>query len=367
MTILKNILVSILSLFIIKQTGLCADFGCAFLLLPTNARESALSNSLTTIASGIESLNSNPALLSNVKLNEIGFTGSLLFDGRDYSTISWSRPFERGGFGLEVIYLDLGDVEKTNLSSGLAGITSGKAQANDLGFQFGYGFKWLYGLSLGGSMKFFSEKLDNERASSVNINAGLLYTTPVENLLLGATLKNIGRRIHFEDIKEKQPLALDLGASYTFLNNNLTIAADLVKNRSEEFSAQLGFEARVMDKIFLRLGFDSKNEAKENISVGFGVDIDAFRVDYSIVPEDEFSSEHFLTLRYNFSLPEPEKPIPKYTLQYYLSRAKKRIHRGWYKLALKDVIRAMDINPMNDEALNLSIRLRKVIKIMEHR
>lgn len=344
------------------QTLVFADGELAFLNLPGNAREMALAGTLTSSGFGSESLSSNPALLSGISENEVSLTAAQLFNGEDYSVLSWVRDFKKGGLGIEAAYLDLGTIEQTTVTSGLAGNISGSSSASDLSIKLGYGYPLMDNVSIGGSLSFLTEEIDNKRLSNAVVGAGIHYRTPIRGLSLGAAVKNIGRATRFADEPIEMPTQLNAGGALSFLENRVTLSADLVKIRNEDLSIRAGIEGNLMDNFFLRIGFDPEIDAREKISLGFGARINELGFDYAFAPGDEFDPEHYFTIRYAFL--DSGRADQHQQISYYLERAKKRINRGSYRQALGDIIRVMEQDPQNKEALDLSIRLRRVIAIL---
>ncbi|MFH1619970.1 MAG: hypothetical protein ABIG11_08710 [bacterium] len=166
-------------------------------------------------------------------------------------------------------------------------------------------------LSLGGSLKHISERLDDTTSRTFSADAGVLLVFP-RHFQVGASLLNMGGRQKFYLDTASLPMTARLGMAKDFnsLENILifTLTADAVKEFDYESHLASGLEMDIMQMIQLRAGYRTNRDTGTGLSAGMGLTLDRFtdkenfihgvRLDYAFLDYGAFGSTH----RFGFQL-----------------------------------------------------------------
>lgn len=128
----------------------------------------------------------------------------------------------------------------------------------DLLFQASYSRFVTDRLSLGVSVKFISEKIDDQSATAIAFDFGSVYSIGVMNWKVGARINNLGGDIKFYDYASPIPLTFSIGTSLAPLqdeNSMLTVAVDAVKPQDGLQYFFTGVEYMFMNMISVRGGY----------------------------------------------------------------------------------------------------------------
>ncbi len=141
-----------------------------------------------------------------------------------------------GTFGLQVNYLFLGNIPRTNET----GVQLGDFRSSESSIGLTYGLPLSGPLAGGLTGKFVLSSLapvgagkeqGKGQGTSFALDVGLLYRTPIKRLTLGVAVTNIGPKIQYIDASQADPLPrnLAIGFSYKLIEsayNKLTLLAD---------------------------------------------------------------------------------------------------------------------------------------------
>jgi len=221
-------------------------------------------------------------------------------------------PLTRAGFALSPDYANL---HYTSYQESVFLVTY--ANAADL---------WNHPLYWGTSLKFFNKTLtDYEQGagSAINLDLGL-YTEPWRDLGLGFKVQNIlqgrenrnaqGGMVWGSGEAENIAQYFAVGLVNRTLQRNLTLGLDFKKNISQEFypiTTHFGAEWHPLDALFFRAGAgqyllaqDTEsggyNSLNTYYSLGLGLNIFGFRLDYAYCPDSEVAdlTTHYFSLSY---------------------------------------------------------------------
>lgn len=173
-------------------------------------------------------------------------------------------------------------------------------------------------LSLGVSVKYISEKIDDQSAGAVAFDFGSVYSIGVMNWKIGARINNLGGDIKFYDYASPIPLTFSIGTSIAPLqdeNSMLTVAVDAVKPQDGTQFFFTGVEYMFMNMISVRGGYKLNYSGTddggasfrsaikttiEGFSAGAGfntmVSDYGVRLDYSYTSMDILDAAHRVTL-----------------------------------------------------------------------
>jgi hypothetical protein len=180
-------------------------------------------------------------------------------------------------------------------------------------------------LTLGASLKFINEKIDDQNATAIGFDLGSVYNIGIYNWNIGARISNLGSDMKFYDYASPIPLTFSMGTSIVPLRigeNSVTLAVDAVKPQDGQQYYYTGLEYNYNNMVFLRGGWklnysymgmagdgiDEGTSQRQGIqtslekgSLGAGVRVPMAEymvaLDYSYTVFSLFSDVHRITLR----------------------------------------------------------------------
>ena len=237
----------------------------------------------------------NPAGLVQLKEKEASFMylkPMSEVDGLGYSNINIALP----NMGASLVYLGYGQTKEYDNG----GIATGKDwSAFDMAISGSYARKINKNLSVGGTLKVISMKIDDSSANAFCLDTGLLYKDYRPNLNLAAVLTNLGTKPKFVNETNPLPLSLRLGGAYK-KNLKFPTLISLDTNLSP-FYVSLGIESALSPIFSARLGYAS-GPAKEGpgLTAGFGISHQNLSLDYAIRPYGDLGLSHYISLSTRF-------------------------------------------------------------------
>lgn len=257
----------------------------------------------TAAPGDIWSLTYNPAGLANVERLKLGVSQIEWFEDTSFSYLGVGLPRGDGGLALGLAYFDLGgvdvlDVDGTNLNQ--------SAEAYNFGFVGGYGFTMpnICDMSVGVSGHLIQGNFDDETATAIGVNLGVLYAMMDGQVNLGASVRNLGTKFQFADDEDEQTMTFAGGISYATMpeqipNVDLLFGADLLMPKNRDMAFALGGEVWVYDMLALRAGYKTGVEMG-NLSYGAGFRYSDFQLDYTYTDHEDFDATHRISLTMAF-------------------------------------------------------------------
>jgi hypothetical protein len=278
------------------------SIGFRFLNLGYGARPTGMGAAYTSLANDALAVFWNPGGLGMQERYSLNFTHSEYLVDTKYEAVAAAIPVKNlGTFGIGVTVLDYGDIIETAFpAAGDVDPRTGKMlTASDLAIGVSFSRKLSDNFSLGGTAKFYQEDLAGVKASGVAFDVGTIFYTGYRSLRIGAAFTNFGPDVTFSgqgfksdrDVPLPQAFRLGVSMDSKGFNNNenlvVTGSADLVKNADTVQRLALGAEVMISKILMLRggyvLGFD-----ESTYSLGGGVHVSKFKVDYSVSKLDDF-------------------------------------------------------------------------------
>ncbi len=287
-----------------------------FLVIYADARPAALGGAYTALADDAAGMEHNPAGLVRARHYEISAGYTAWFEDAAFQHIAYTHPLDgdMSACGVSLLYFDAGEFVRTN-ELGLS--TGQRLTARDIAASFGYGRRAGRYLAWGLSGRYIHRELEDRSAGTGAADLGVLYWTPYEPLLLGASVQNIGGSLRFIRDDEPLPLTFRAGLSYRTWLDDLLILADVVKVVDEEAHLAVGAEATLVGAIALRAGWRSDDSLIKGYTVGVGFTVGGVTVDYAFVPYEILGGTHRFTGSVKFGGPTtpdvrrvPDRPFP---------------------------------------------------------
>ncbi|MCB4792414.1 MAG: PorV/PorQ family protein [Elusimicrobia bacterium] len=318
-----------------------------FLKLGTGARPVAMGEAFTGLADDINAIYWNPAGLTNINNREITAMRAQWFEDVSFNWAAYTQPAFGGSLGLGLFYLGSGDIKKYD--------NTGKARNEsysgfDSALSVSYARQSL-SIPLGITVKFLNSKLEEESASGIAADIGLLKTlSKAKDIIFGLALQNIGTGLKYVQDNSPLPLTLRAGVSFKQLNKKLLLVSDLNFPVDNEINAHLGAEYKqnfgAFD-LFPRVGFKTNTvrsrDVLSGVSGGFGISYNDISVNYAWVPYWELGATQRVDIGFKFS--ETKKKIKidysSYSSQYAcvdcVNIAAQNIHFDFGNYSVKEI------------------------------
>jgi len=318
----------------VKKTGLT---GAAFLKVGVGARAVAMGSAATSLFADVNQMFWNPAgiVLSNNQW-QATFTYNRWIADLTHNAGAIAHDF--GDFGtLGIGFVTLGVSGITADRDAVPGfllntfkpydtVTASTYDYLDLAVQVTYARNFTDKLSLGATVKFIRQGIDDVSASSYAFDFGSLYKIGFRNATIGARINNLGRDLKFYDIGSPLPLVFSVGGSIDLVQAeqyHLSLLADATKPQDADQLVFAGGEFSFTDKLAFRGGYkfnysgvkDSKrNEfdqrkiearrTEEGFSAGAGIKVpmgdNRLMLDYAFTEFGILDTTHRFSLNLTF-------------------------------------------------------------------
>ena len=286
-----------------------------FLTIPVGPIAAGMGGAYTATANDVTAAYWNAAGLVRIGDNEFSANFANWIGGTKLSWFGLNYQIdEDDAVGLSIDQLDYGQTEITTTSQ-----PNGTGQdwsASDLSLGLSYSRMLTDRFSVGGTVKYITQKIWNESASAFAMDIGLLFNTQLQGLRIGMNITNFGTEMKLAgqdlllpvDIDPAHtgnnktiasnlqtdswplPLLFTVGVGYDVVNTNTwgwTVATDAVYPNNQSSYLNVGTELNWSKILYIRGGYYSlfKQSAEGGLSGGIGLryDFGAFyaKVDYS--------------------------------------------------------------------------------------
>lgn len=282
-----------------------------FLQVVPNARAAAMGGVAATTIETSEAVFFNPAMLAGSTPFGAGVAYLDYFQDVTVSSISSSYRFGNvGTFAIQAQVVDYGDIIETRADQLLRddvtgqynpGLTGNTATASAMVFGLTYSKALTNRFAFGLTAKFAFEDLIAETANAIVFDGGVIYETGLKSLKLGMMVRNFGGDVTYLNESYPLPQVFAIGVSGQLVgaagdafisesgNNRLLIAYDLAQTRDHSQQQHLGLEYALREFVALRGGYKF-NFDEESWTLGFGLNVSRFQLDYSYNDYGEFLS-----------------------------------------------------------------------------
>ena len=290
--------------------------GAQFLRIPVGARSVAMSKAFTALATDGSALFWNAAGImrtpgrTNYFASHSKYTADI-----DLDYLSFHRRGQNYGFGLSLGVLRSGDILRTdefhqrgtgqyfNANQFVLGATLGRAMTDRF--------------SIGGTVKYYQENLDEYQVKAVLADLGILYLVGLGDLKVGFSVKNFGSdlkpggtppampdgfvpSVDFQ--KFPAPTEGTFGAAKTWHLSQkigLVTAADFNHPSGNQESFRFGTELGLREMLYLRGGYET-GRVEGGWSTGFGLQFKKkrflLRLDYAYSNMGAFGIIHHVSI-----------------------------------------------------------------------
>jgi opacity protein-like surface antigen len=283
-----------------SKTGMTA---ATFLSIEIGPRAAAMGGAYVASADDPTAMYWNPAGLSRIKSNSITFSHSEWLGETNLNYLGAAIPLGQSGtIGISVTALSVPEmkVRTVNQPEG----TGEFFDANDLAIGLSYSRSIIERFQVGINIKYIQQQIFNMKASTAAVDFGVLFTTGLNNMVLGFSMSNFGGNMQLSGddarvevdlapdefgnndrilaILETQefqlPLIMRFGVAMDVFKserNIFKVAVDAVVPNDNNQYLNLGGEYVFMNLIALRAGYKTLflENSEEGFTLGFGLDI----------------------------------------------------------------------------------------------
>jgi hypothetical protein len=286
--------------------------GASFLKIGPGARPAALGEAYAAVDGDAHAVYYNPASLATVPGWDLTGMHNQYFQGIDYEFIAAAVPVARligssgsardmGVVGLGITSLSVGDMERRGLSD--AAGPSGSFGATDMAFSASYARRFDEKLSLGGTLKFIHQSLDDRSAAAAALDLGAHYRLD-PRWSLGGGLRHAGSSPKLGAVADPLPMTVFMGGAFK-PRPDLLCVLDLGFPRDRDFTFGLGAEysREIVEGAqgAFRLGYSERSTDAEGLgglTMGVGLGFKSFGFDFAWIPMGDLGN----TFRYSFQV-----------------------------------------------------------------
>jgi len=257
--------------------------GLAMMKVETGARASGMGGAYVSVSGDPFSSAYNPAGIRGISRFTVGLGHNEYWSNIRIESGYFASPL-KGRFAIHggIRFAGLGNLEirQTPTSE-----PDAFADAHDISFKTGLGYRISDKLYAGFGVGWFFEKISSFRGSSFNVDFGAL-ATPKPNLNVGVAVSNVGSGFILQQQNAAGSREISLPTTYrvgaSYYRNRFLGAADVVV-LDEKAHLHLGMEKQIRKYFAVRAGYMFNYDTK-GMSAGASFTRRNLTIDYAFVP-----------------------------------------------------------------------------------
>ena len=273
-----------------------------FLLIGVGARAAGMGGAYTALSEGAVASYWNPSGLTTVEGGQVllgHFSwyqdlslehGTFAYQANDVTTVAAS-----------ITFLNYGTVNGYDLN----GEYTSDITVYDWSGAVSVGYKINENLSVGSTVKYINQKLDDISGSTFATDLGIRYNK--ERFTVAGFLGNIGPDMKFDSEKDHLPSSGRVGVAVYPFNNSFLTAVEFEKMFYGGTIIRQGFEFNYNSQYFIRTGYnyfpaDENRSFGNGITLGAGVRLNKAEFDYAYTPSEKYSTSdlHRISVVFKF-------------------------------------------------------------------
>jgi hypothetical protein len=317
----------------VSKTGTTA---ATFLGVDVGPRGSAMGSAFVSVANDVTAMYWNPAGIAKINNFEAGFSNTRWIADLSFNYAGIVLPIGNfGTIGLNATFLTMDQMERTTISQ-----PDGTGELFDAG-SYAFGVSYARNLtdqfSIGFNAKYINERMYNSSANGFAIDAGALFDTQYNGLMLGMSISNYGTKMQLDgrntqiqvDPDPSQagnnpninarlltdnfelPLLFRVGLSIDVLKgtyqSNLILSIDALHPSDDVESLNVGGEYVFNNFLFLRAGYKglASKDSQQGLNLGGGIHYamagsTTFYIDYAYIDFGVLNAVHMFSVGLGF-------------------------------------------------------------------
>ena len=306
-----------------------------FMKLGVGARAISLGGTFVAQANDLSALYWNPAGLTNITGGAVQFSHTQYLADISYNYAAFGvRIGNMGTIAASLLYLDSGDMKVRTIADPEG--TGELFKKQDLALQLSYAKALTDRFSIGTTLKYIREQIWHSSATAMAFDVGVLFTTPYEDLRLGASMSNFGPKMQMtgRDIifssdptpnqsgnveivnseylvdEHALPLMFRVGLAWDAVstsNHAIVVMTDAAHPNDNSEYMNMGLEYQFRDLFALRSGYRNAFEVdgEQGLTMGIGVNLRIDKstkasFDYAYADFGRLEQTHWYTLNLQF-------------------------------------------------------------------
>jgi len=280
--------------------------GMTWLTIDASARGAAMGSVMDWVEGDPNAAFYNPAGLASISGGAFALNYTQwIADMTKYDAVLAYNVGIWGTFGISIQSMNYGDVYGTVISNNDQGFEdTGMLDVGAYSVGLAYGKRLTERFSIGGVLKYANQKLgsnlvdeqmkDNE-VGAASFDFGTAYNTGIKSIRITMSIRNFSGQLLYEGDEFTLPLTYKIGLSLDMveflpglsdLSSGWRMAVEGVDSRDRPDHVNFGTEFGIMDKVFVRSGFNYREGTDEGgFNAGLGVKLTsggmAIGVDYA--------------------------------------------------------------------------------------
>lgn len=245
-----------------------------FLLIPVGTRAAALGGATTATVEDGTAMYWNVGALANVRNTELYVEHSQWIADLQHTYVGFALPAAGGTLGMSVVALTMDDMEETTFEQQEG--TGRMFGASSYAVGLSYARFLLPDFSIGGTVKFITERIMNTSSSSIALDLGTNYVTPFDGIRFGVRIANFGSKMNLDGDDLITTVDIDPNAEG---NNNRINARLETKEYALPLMLQVGLAWDAVDREMFRFTVmaDALSPSDNNQSVNVGVEASFYK------------------------------------------------------------------------------------------
>jgi hypothetical protein len=270
----------------------------AFLRRSIGARATGMGGAFTAIANDATATYWNPSGLGQLRNAQIAAMYTILSLDRNQNFVSYAQPIGAlGALGLSWIHFGVSKMDGRDTS----GNPTGDFSDSEMAFGMSYGKTFAEVLSIGGTAKYLSHALADNKASGFGFDAGVLIKfigIPFSDVSVGVMVQDIASSVEWDTDSKREdefPMNVRFGIVISPKVIPLNLAAEIEKNGEQEIKYHAGGEYFLSKVLGIRIGY---NDGSLTTGGSLRVPVGTFsiQVDYAFSPDALEGAAHQVSL-----------------------------------------------------------------------
>jgi len=276
----------------VDQSAAVGEVGAQFLKLPVGPKAAALGGAFVAVADDPSAVHWNPGGLALLQTTQVLGMHSSWLDEATYQYVAIAIPHVHGlSLGIAGLYSGSGDL----VGRAVDFSPTGSYNAYDLALGLAAARPFGQHLRIGLGVKLLQQRIEEETASAVGFDLGLLYDiAPMPGLRLGLAMRNVGTEPEF--IEHSDPLPTTWSAGLGFARGRFRGSADLERPRFDRMRIHAGGELALNPTLALRAGVRTRPDLDPVWTAGVGLRWHRVLTEYAYLPFPEIEASHTIGL-----------------------------------------------------------------------